>query len=198
MITLRHQQQDLYFWHWNFSECERLDSICQLSSSHAAYRILCRDTAIFLHKGCLHKWIITFELLSCQIVVLELKIQVVNGLSNRLILLKVQTSKIRVGQCFIYSYPLFRVECEQFLQQINCLWIGKGKEFVEILAVFLEFRYFFDQKFALLRDMLHIVEIWNPQILADELDLVSSISSRKEWSPLQHLCENASHTPHIH
>ena len=129
--------------------------------------------------------------------VLELEVQVVNRFSNWLIFFKVKVFQVGVSQGISNVDSSVRIEGQQFFKQINGLRIGKGKEFVEIFAIFLILGKIFDQLFAFFRNMLHVVNIRSSQILADELNLIFGVSSRKERFSLQHFSKNASNTPHI-
>lgn len=97
-----------------------------------------------------------------EVVVLELEVQVVHLFTSGLVFFKMQVAQVRMFQCLCDSNSLFRVECEQFLEEIDGVRVCEGKEFVEVLAVLLVFRQIFDQLLAFLRDVLHVLKIRCP------------------------------------
>lgn len=53
-------------------------------------------------------------------------------------------SQIGMSQCLDDVDSFFRVEHQQFLQQVDSIWVSKREQFVEILAVLLILRQVFD------------------------------------------------------
>ena len=106
--------------------------------------------------------------------------------------------QVRVGQSFSYIYSFVWVESKQLLQQVNGLRMGEGKEFVEVLAIFLVLWQVFDELIAFFRNVLHVVNIRSSQILTNQLNLILSVSSWKKGLSLKHFSKNAANTPHIH
>jgi len=64
--------------HLSFSRCERSDFACLPSFSHITYRTPYCDTIVFIRIANLYYISCTFQLLSCEVVVLEFEVQVVN------------------------------------------------------------------------------------------------------------------------
>lgn len=83
----------------------------------------------------------------------------VHFFTSGFVLLEMQVAKVRMFQCLCDSDSLFRVEGEQFLEEIDGIRVCEGKELVEVLAVLLVLRQILDQFFALLRDVLHVLKI---------------------------------------
>lgn len=142
--------------------------------------------------------IYTFQLLRGQVIIFELEVQVVHFLAGRLVLLKVQVAQVGVFQSLSDSDSLFRVEGEQFLEEIDGVRVCEGEEFVEILAVLLVFGQILDELLALLWDVFHVLKIRCSQVLAEQLDLVLGVSSRQEGFALQHLGKDAADAPHVY
>lgn len=141
--------------------------------------------------------IFTFQLLGGQVVVLELEVQVVHLLAGGLVLLEMQIAQVRMLQGLSDGDPLFWVEGEQFLEEIDGVRVCEGEELVEVFAVLLVLGQILDQLLAFLRDVLHVLKIRCSQVLTEEFNLVLGVSSRQEGLSLQHLREDAANAPHV-
>lgn len=133
-----------------------------------------------------------------QVVVLELEVQVVHWLPYWLVLLEVQVGEVGVGECLDDGDALLGVEGEELLEEVDGVGVGEGEDLAEVLAVLLVLGEVPDELLALLGDVLHVLQVRDPQVLADQLDLVLGVRPRQERLPLQHLRENAPHAPHVH
>jgi len=105
--------------------------------------------------------------------------------------------QVGMSQGISYVDSFIRVEGQKLFKKIDGLRIGKGEEFVEVFSVFLVFGKIFDEFLTFFRDMIHVFKIRSSQVLADEFDLIFSVSPREERFSLKHFCKDASNTPHI-
>lgn len=75
--------------------------------------------------------------------------------------------------------------------------MSEREDLVEVLAVLLVLGQVLDQFLALFGDVLHAVEVWGAQVLANQFDLVLGVGAWQEGLSLQHFGEDAADTPHV-